>query len=265
MYFLLNLKDNRQKAKMLLVSILAPFLLAAPYFLPAVAENGISSISFPFWFDIGSIYDIFGYLPTFLFIVGVYFFSRKRKEELSIVLSSMALIVTIFVFINTGTAWLIPYQRAFIPLFLLMGIIAAHTAAKIRPMFLLFAVLAIIVAFSAYQHTSVQYYHLIDDTDYDNFLWIRENTPEDAIAMLDPWKARPFPAVAERQAYAVMPFGPVPNQTDVQTAFQFLDAQCSDTDLLIKNNISVVYSPAGCHNKDLINVYGNVYLLSENS
>lgn len=46
------------------------------------------------------------------------------------------------------------------------------------------------------------YYHMIDEQDYQAFIWIRENIDDKYDkAILDPWKATAFSAITERYAY----------------------------------------------------------------
>jgi len=106
------------------------------------------------------------------------------------------------------------------------------------------------------------YYHLIDDQDYKSFLWIKENTSQDAVILLDPWKARALPTIAERRVYAVMPFGPNEEQLRlVEKANKFFADNCSNTTFLLENNITVVYTKNRCNNPNLVEIKENIYIL----
>jgi hypothetical protein len=89
-------------------------------------------------------------------------------------------------------------------------------------------------------------------------LCIRQNLS--GKALLDPWKARAFPFIAEREVYAVMPFGPVEKELKkVDEARVFLAENCTDKQFLIENNISIVYTDKPCN---LTKVKENIYYFS---
>ena len=114
------------------------------------------------------------------------------------------------------------------------------------------------------RNVDTSYYYLIDNKDYESFLWIKENSPPNATILSDPWKARALAPVAERRVYAVMPFGPVEEQMKlVNNANNFFAENCTNTTFLIDNNITVVYATGNCQNQDLIQVKDNIYFLKQ--
>jgi hypothetical protein len=100
---------------------------------------------------------------------------------------------------------------------------------------------------------------MIDQTDYEAFIWIRDNIGGDyEKAILDPWKASAFTAISGKKIYSRI--GAYPSATDKQ-AMDFLEKGCEDTDFLKANGISIVYTRGDCRNPDLVRVREYVYLL----
>ncbi|MFX1269934.1 MAG: hypothetical protein ACFFAK_18395 [Promethearchaeota archaeon] len=108
---------------------------------------------------------------------------------------------------------------------------------------------------------NMPYYHMIDQQDYQDFVWIRDNIDDSyQKAILDPWKATAFTAITGKFAYTRIHFAP----TSVdEKAYAFLGGGCGDTEFLKQNGISIVYSRSGCQNPDLVEVRQNIYLLKE--
>ncbi|MEM5829573.1 MAG: glycosyltransferase family 39 protein [Candidatus Aenigmatarchaeota archaeon] len=268
-YLLLNLK-NKQKAKEILSVLIASILFSLPNYIPEIQTKGIKAVQFNFWFYLREIPSLYGFLPTGSFILGFYFLAKTKSKEIwALLLTSLTLTLNIFLFVRLNLNWLIPYQRTYIPLFLLMSIIASFGYTKLLKMekpFKNFGSALLLISLVATSFLAIErnlktpYYYLIDDEDYENFLWIKENTREDTIVLLDPWKARAFATIAERRVYSVMPFGPDEKYLElVDNAYKFFKQNCTNTSFLVENNISLVYSPVKCQNENLVNLKGNIY------
>jgi hypothetical protein len=275
-YVLLNLFSKKgeckRKAKILLIVVVFSFLLSLPNYLPEMQRRGFESITFNFWVYLERIPFIYGVVPTVFFIVGFYFlFKGWEKETMCLLFTSLFLMLNIFFFSMSGLSYFMPYQRTHVPLFLLMSIVASRGYTKLlefkRPwvnlgLTLLILCLIVTTSMAVYRNVNVSYYHVIDSDDYENFLWLKENSLENATVLLDPWKARALPPVAERRVYAVVPFGPVEKQMRlVNNATVFLAENCINTSFLMENNIQVVYNRIGCENPDLIEIKDGIYLL----
>ena len=103
------------------------------------------------------------------------------------------------------------------------------------------------------------YYYMIDDQDYQTFVWIRDNLDSaHERALLDPWKATAFAAVTGRSVYTRILAYPGEQQ---MKAYEFLQSGCSDTGLLRDHGISIIYAPQGCASPDLTQVRNGVYVL----
>lgn len=105
------------------------------------------------------------------------------------------------------------------------------------------------------------YYHMIDDSDYKAFTWIRDNLGSDyQKAILDPWKGTAFTAVTGKNVYSRISISP---DAATRDAYAFLSNGCKDTDFLMENGISIIYTQEVCSNPDLLEVVENIYLLRE--
>lgn len=107
----------------------------------------------------------------------------------------------------------------------------------------------------------IPYYRMIDKEDYQAFIWIRDNVDDSyEKAILDPWKATAFSATAEKYVYTRI--HAYPRDSD-EKAYQFLRKDCTDTNFLRENGISIIYTRGSCNNPDLEEVRRNIYLLKE--
>jgi len=239
------------------------FLIVLPRFIPAFSSKGIGAVTYSFWGYVQMIPPLFGYVPIAFFFIGFYFLTQsKRKEDWTILIGVIIFLLVILFYINTGWLLLFSYHRTYMPLFILMVMVAGYGLSKIKIKPVIAIILLIAIALSLQQHFSEQYYHVIDEREYQDFLWIRDNTQKDAIVLLDPWKARALPAIAERKVLSVTPFGPNTDILDFNKEItNFLDSNCSDTQFLRQYNVSVVYSENGCKNEDLIKVRERIYTI----
>jgi hypothetical protein len=103
------------------------------------------------------------------------------------------------------------------------------------------------------------YYHVIDDKEYADFVWIEQNVGRDyPKAILDPWKATPFSALTGKAVFSRLHASPQPSD---EVARKFLTDKCADTEFLKENGISIVYTRGDCQNPDLVKLRDNIYLL----
>jgi hypothetical protein len=253
-------------------------ILSLPNFINEILTHGFESISFHFYIKLDEIFFLYGILPTIFFIIGFYFASKSRSREIwALLLTSLFLLVNIVVFAQTDINIFLPYQRTFIPLFLLMSIIGSIAVTKIceirkpwKKISVIGCILLLCVTGIIAINTNLNYsyYRIIDETDYTNAQLIKENTENDDIMICDPWMARAIAPLAERTVYAVSPFGPVEHQLIlVEQANDFLNNDCRNTTFLLEHNISIVYSRGyNCYNPDLQNIKPDIYMLktSEN-
>jgi hypothetical protein len=128
---------------------------------------------------------------------------------------------------------------------------------------------------------NIPYYHMIDDSDYKAFKWIREYMREDngpteiaaeesrepgsdgierspEKAIVPPWKGTAFTAISEKRVFTRI--HSVPQSADTLAA-DFLKNGAANTDFLLENGISIVYSIEPVTNTDLMEVRTGVYLV----
>ncbi|MEM5792883.1 MAG: glycosyltransferase family 39 protein, partial [Candidatus Aenigmatarchaeota archaeon] len=178
-YLILSLLKGDPNSKFLLISILVSLILSIPNYVQEIKNKGIESVKFNFWITLRGIPTLYGYIPTFFFLVGSYSLSQKnRKEFLSIIFSVFFLIINLALFANFKINYLIPYQRVYMPLFILMNVITSAGFVKILEMkpkkfglIILIVLLGITAYFSIKDKINTPLYHLIDGKDYDNFVW----------------------------------------------------------------------------------------------
>lgn len=276
-YFLLHLfskkEESKRKAKFLCISLITSIVLALPNYVSFLVQEGSQTFTFEFWVQLQSIPLIYGVIPTIFFIIGFYYTTKKAdKKTWSLIITSIVLLINILLFSIMKTNYILPYIRTHIPLFLLMSIIASKGYMKIIDFFkskknlgMVFLIIALIAtaAIAVPRNLNTDYYQLIDENDYESFLWIKGNTSLDSKVLCDPLKARALAPVAERQVYAVMPFGPVEEKLIlVNNANRFLSNNCTNTSFLIENNIDIVYTRNACQNENLTEIKDNIYIFN---
>lgn len=229
------------------------------------------SLSFNFPIFVSQIPFVYGIIPTLFFVIGFYLLASKSKDNrvLSLIITSAFLIATIVLYANFQVNFLIPYQRVYVPLFLLMGVIASFgyvRALKIkwgrRRVGIAVLVVAIIlsVVFAVSNDVNTPYYHIINNAQYQNFLWIKSNLPVNSTAILDPWLAKAFGPITGMKVYSVIPFGPSPAYNPLlNNTYAFLSGNCTNTQFLLENNITLVYAKS-CSNANLTLVHNDTYV-----
>ncbi len=125
--------------------------------------------------------------------------------------------------------------------------------------FICLALIGLTLATTIPARLNTPYYHMIDEQDYEAFEWIAQNVSADyKKAILEPWKATAFTAITMKSIYTRIHSYPKPEDT---TASEFLQRGCTDTNVLIENGISIVYSRWEGNNPELVQVRENIYLL----
>jgi hypothetical protein len=222
---------------------------------------------------------VYGYLPTFLFIVGIFMMARRGKlKDYSLIIAPVLflLLIGLFVYFQRGIQAL--YDRSYLYLMLIMGVVGGYGLRKIRSIrlpeklkpaflfrnpgsFLCLILLIPTVFFSVRSHLDTQYYHTIQEHDYEAFVWIEENVGDEyEKAILDPWKATAFTAITGKEVYSHI--AAWLSESDLR-AYKFFEEHCDDTAFLRKHNISIVYTRLACDNPDLVQVREDIYLLPE--
>jgi hypothetical protein len=135
----------------------------------------------------------------------------------------------------------------------------ASFLAKNVGFILCLALIAVTLTMYVPDRQKTNYYHMIDEEDYQAFVWIRDNINENhEKAILDPWKATAFTAITQKSIYTRIHAYPKPSDME---AYKFLEDGCTDTSFMRENGISIIYTKLECNNPDLKKVNKFVYVL----
>ena len=109
------------------------------------------------------------------------------------------------------------------------------------------------------------FYHRIGETQYDDFVWVRDNLCSGyGRALTDPRFGRAFAAVSGRYAYAAIPATAAPVRPQrLDEARLVLKEGVPDADWLREHGVSIVYSAGRVENPELVQVHDRVYVLPE--
>jgi hypothetical protein len=251
--------------------------------------NAVFGTKYDLWLPpIWNSFDHLGLITWMFFIIGVYYcFSIGKAIQRTIGFSSIIIIASIGIYDQLGYGVPIFYERAFMYLYFLVTLAAAIGIAELRntineflekkrkikiknfksyiklglPFFI-----ALILLFTAVPaHLDIPYYQMINEEEYDTFLWIHNNIDhyrnETYIydkAAVDPFKASPFSALTG--LYIVSSnMHPLHGYSLHEDMSNFLKNKCIDTDFMNKYEISIVYT-TNCKNDNLTMIYPNVYI-----
>ena len=283
---LLNIKGNFKHSLGITLSLAISFLVPFPWIfnmLLPIAKTLFISQPLLTYVDLPRIINTYGYIPILFCLLGTLLLAIKRgKVDYSLVLGLLALLLMLVAFFTFHYGLAILYYRGLIAMMLIIGIVAGaglmgvrnlRLPAKFRTWLkvpfitenvgrvLCLIFIGLILAITIPSHLNIPYYHMIDEQDYQAFVWIRENVDDKYDrAILDPWKATAFTAITERSIYTRLHSYPKPIDGE---AYRFIKEGCRDTALLRESGVSIVYTREECHNPDLIEVRKNVYLLME--
>jgi len=285
-YAALRVRKERRHGLGIAAATLIPLLGLAPVIARIAPEFAASFLQLAYLPEylpyLPSPLYLWGYLPSIFFAIGVAFLVRRGEEQdHALILACLLLLIHNFIFFYFYHGVQILYHRSPLYLMLLMSILAGYALWRLRTLpvltkaavgfkarcfrlrWLRYALLGIIVAMilaeSVNFHLNTRFYHMIDEEDYAAFIWIEENvSPDYQKAILDPWKATAFMALARREVYARIQHAP---KEDDYQAIEFLDNGCIDTQFLEDNGISIVYTTGAVDNSDLVPLRENIYIL----
>lgn len=289
-FCIFNLKANPKQSLGILVAIALPFLLTLPWTASLILSE-IKSIftptTYPEYHDLFYIISDYGYIPIIFFIIGSFILVLKGNwKNYGLVTSSIILLAMLTTFFTFHYGIELLYLRGLLFSMLIMSIIAGAglmilrkfeipwftrpsfhlrtTIIKVTGISLCIITIAATMIVLIPERQNAPYYHMIDKTDYEAFIWIRDNVDAShQKAILDPWKATAFTALTEKYVYTRILINP----TDIsQKAYEFLEGGSKDTAFLVENGISIVYTRINNveftpDNPDLVEIRENVFLL----
>ncbi len=264
----LNLKEENRKTrekilKILLISAIS-FAIVIQIFLPSLLSKGVEAGTFAkqsYLDDIIYFPNYFGIFPLMLAGIGIFFLIYRKN--LLIPLSLLLLLIDLIAYIHFQKIFLFPFGRIYIYISILLSISAAigvYEILKFRGKFFRVGIIIVValISLSIYEqlpkHSPYQYYHIMDDNDYENFAWMKENTPKDSRILADSWKSKGLVIFAERKTYSYYPTGPSKKILYYcESGDKFLRDKCNDSEFLINNSINYVYS-CNCKNENLTEI-----------
>jgi len=285
-YVLLNLRSNFRHSLGLTLALAIPFSVplfwAFQMLLPTAQllltpQYPTPSVGLP------PLMHTYGYIPiAFGFLGTVLLAIKGGKKNFGLILGLLALLLMMVIFLRFHYGLPALYERGLTYMLLMLSVIAGAGLLRVRTIkmpgkfmsehssffyrnlgnILCLLLVGITLAVAIPTRLDTYYYHMIDDEDYQAFVWIRDNTGEDYdVALIDPWKATAFTAITQKNTRRRIFMYQEPVD---EIIYQFMQDGCRDTTFLRDNGISIVYSRLGCNNPDLVEARKNVYLTSPN-
>jgi len=290
-YVIINLRGNFKHSLGIALAVALPFLVLFPWIfdmLLPTAKSLLVSQPLPTWIDLPRIIRDYGYYITALCLLGTFVLALNGgKKNYGLILGLLAVLLMLVFRYSLQLGIDIMYHRGLMYMMLLMSMVAgaglmavknlklpdrlisllkgpsiARLMAKNIGYILCLALVIVTLALAIPNRQNIGYYHIIGNEDYRAFSWIKENVDEKyEKAVLDPWKGTPFTAITGKEIYTRLHEYPKPIDYEAK---QFLDDNCRDTEFLLQNGISIVYTQGECDNPDLVQQeMKSVYLLKE--
>ncbi|MFO8101145.1 MAG: hypothetical protein R6U37_03110 [Dehalococcoidia bacterium] len=284
-YIVLSLKGNFRHAAGLSLSGGLPLIPALVVLDRDVIVHYLKQIYSSHPLDENHVYPElipeFGYIPVACCLLGLVILVRKGgKEAWGLVAGFVLLLLMLVIKSQFDYGMGILYLRGLMYTMLVMAIIGgcglaalkgfrlpAFLTGRIKPAFLArnagnvlcLAVIAATFTLAIPDRQDEDFYHKIDDDDYQAFVWVEKNLGKQfAKAIVDPSQAVAFIAITGKEVYSKIG---VTNDAHARKAHRFLSSGCTDTEFLKKNGISIVYTWRKCENPDLTERWEDVYVL----
>ncbi len=212
--------------------------------------------------------SVIGVMLLFLSLLGaVHSIKIKKHLGMIVLLSLGALILLILAFVlvfpgfNNVTAL---HDRALFCLIVVLTIPAGFgiKALKRINFRLAFVTIAVMLILGTNIHFQAEYYHIVTDREYEDFIWIRDNLNESyGKAILDPWLAIGFRGITGKSVQYSLPQGPSPDyETRMREVETFFAENCQDSSFLARKNIAIIYTDGVCSNPGFTLVHDRVYV-----
>jgi len=296
-YILLNLKGNFKHSLGIVLALVLPFLVIFPWIfnmLLPTAKSLLTQNPLSEYVQLPRVIQTFGYLPILLCLLGTFLLAiRGNKKNYGLILGLLALLLMLVSFFTFHYGIWILYERGLTFMMLMMGIVAGAGLMEVKNLklpsrlcawlkvpliyknvgrFLCLALVVTTMVIIIPERLETPYYHMIDEQDYQAFIWIKDNIGEDyEKAILDPWKATAFSALTLKSVYTRI--HSYPTDTD-DRAYAFIRNGSTNTAFLRERGISIIYTRIyegppnrntefSSDNPDLIEVAENIYLLKK--
>jgi hypothetical protein len=233
----------------------------------------------------GSMIARLGYVPYLLFVVGLVLLARsRRRTDRALLVTTVLVSAYAFLHYEYGVGNAALYSRFILYLSLLLLLIAGLAAAWARRWLAEFlsprwagaasfaaaglvlgAVMLPSLALNVDARYDETFYHRIGETQYDDFVWVRDNLCSGyGRALTDPKFGRPFAAISGRYAYAAIPATAAPVRPQrLDEARLVLKEGVPEADWLREHGVSIVYSTGRIESPELVKVHDRVYVLPD--
>jgi hypothetical protein len=233
----------------------------------------------------GGIIPRLGYIPYPLFVLGLALLARSgRRTDRALLVITVLVASYTFLHYEFGVGNAALYSRGILYLSLLLLLIAALATSSVRRWLATllsprwaggasFAAAGLVLVgvmlpslwLNLDGRYEEQYYRRIGDTEYEDFVWMRDNLCSGYERVLtEPQFGRAFAAITGRHAYAAIPTTAAPvRPAEVDEAKQVLHDGVPDADWLRERGVSMVYSTRRVENSELVQVHDRVYVLPE--
>ncbi len=267
--FLIKKKDYLKNIKLQLLA----GLIALPFYLNTFLSKGFGALSHLEFLAISGALFIprfLGWTLVVIALIGIYFSVEKKKY--SIAIYTIALLFFIFIFYQYKIEVFIPYRRALMYLFLILAVPFGFGCERIINIFknkkfkavvgIILIIFVLATVLPAKLEANKYIYHIINEEEHNDFIWIKENTDQDSLAVLHPWKADAFTPIAERQVYSRVEQGPnIDSERKNKEIDEFFKDKCQNMGFLKQNNIEIIYGE--CENTNLEKVHNNVWMMKD--
>ena len=233
----------------------------------------------------GGIIPRLGYVPYALFVLGLVLLARSGiRTDRALLVTTVLVAAYAFLHYQFGVGNAALYSRSILYLSLLLLLIAGLATSDVRRWLakvlrprwaggasfaaagLVFvAVMLPSLGLSLESRYEEQYYHRIGDTQYEDFVWMRDHLCTGyERALTEPQFGRAFAAITGRHVYAAIPTTAAPvRPAEVDEAKLVLRDGVPDADWLRERGVSIVYTTRRVENPELVRVHDRVYVLPE--
>ena len=254
---------ERKNVKELLFQQFLGAVLTIPFFLDFFKyhEFGLNYLNFDLGRGFIFIPRFIGIVFMILAILGLFVLNNKGKYVfVAYTLLLLGLVVSYFRFdFNV----FIPYRRVLMYSFeafaIFFGVGCSWIVSRFKKyrtiVLVVFIIFLISLNISEKVDSTKKVYHLIENKDYNDFIWIKENT--NGLVLVDPWKAIAFTPIVERTVYTRVLQGPNKIYEDKNAkVWEFFKNNCVDKNFLKNEKVSIVYG--NCKN-NLKKLRENIY------
>lgn len=250
----------KEKEPELIPWMVAAIIFTIPQFIPLIESRGTEAVVFKSFVYFSDLFAEYGVPASLLFVAGSFLLLKRNKKDVVFVYSALLFLSLNLLYRRIDLSFLIMPARNYLYLMLFMGLPAGFALSRVKKQYLVAMLVLAIVVLGFYNLSITPYYHIVNEREYNDFHWIGNNL--EGRAIINPWEAIAFTAIAEKPVYSRISAGPNQMTEKRNRAIaKFFENACNNTEFLRKNNISIVYSYVKCKNPDLKMIKNRIYVL----